>query len=130
MVIQGWIDEYAEDKILRSFGVEPGDLHRAVENAEWLLYSLGEICRMEGRLDLLREVSELKMRVRYGVRRELLSLTSIEGIGRVRARALYNAGYTDPDKLRSAPTQRIAEVHKIGPAVARKIREQLTGRVE
>ena len=36
MVINAWIEELREDAILDKLGVEPGDLHRAVESAEWL----------------------------------------------------------------------------------------------
>ncbi|MFQ6135206.1 MAG: helix-hairpin-helix domain-containing protein, partial [Nitrososphaerales archaeon] len=40
--------------------------------------------------------------------------------------ALYNAGYRDLRKLKAASTRRLAEVEKIGPAVAKKIKEQLS----
>ncbi|MCL4436999.1 MAG: DEAD/DEAH box helicase [Thaumarchaeota archaeon] len=125
MTMWSWIHEASEETILEKHGVEPGDLHRSVENADWLLYSLGEVCKILGRAEPLREIDALRRRVKYGVKQDLLQLTTLEGIGRVRARSLYSAGYTDLNRLRKVSAERLAEVAKIGPTVARKIKEQL-----
>jgi helicase len=74
---------------------------------------------------MLHEISQLRTRIKYGVKEELLNLVTLEGIGRVRARALFNAGFTDFARLASAPEPRIASVQKIGPAVAQRIKDQL-----
>ncbi len=120
-----WIDESPEEKILERHNAQPGDLHRAVESADWLLYALAEVCKIVGRASLLRDIDNLRRRVKYGVRAELIPLTTLEGVGRIRARTLYNAGYRELRKLKAASTQRIAEVPKIGLAVAKKIKRQL-----
>ncbi len=125
MTMWSWIHEASEEIILEKHGVEPGDLHRTVENADWLLYSLGEVCKILGRPEPLREIDSLRRRVKYGVKSELLQLTTLEGIGRVRARALYNASYTDLNRLRKVSVEQLAEVAKIGLTVARKIKGQL-----
>ena len=39
-------------------------------------------------------ITELQIRVNNGVRKELLPLLALDSIGRVRARALFNAGFT------------------------------------
>lgn len=126
LVMTAWINEWHEDRILSAYGVEPGDLHRAVENADWLLYSLYEVARLVDRGDLLSEIYDLRQRVKQGVREELLPLVRLEGIGRVRARALYNAGYTTLDRLSAASVERLASVPKIGAVVAKKIKEQIS----
>ncbi len=124
MVIDSWIQEWRDDAILEKLGVEPGDLHRAVENADWLLYCLSELARLYGKFELIKETEFLRKRVQSGIRAELVELTRLEGIGRVRARALYSAGFTTLKSIREAAPERLAKVEKIGQTVARKIKEQ------
>ena len=126
MSISSWLNEASEEKILKRHGVEPGDLHRAVENTDWLLYSLSEVCKIVRNTDFLKDIDLLRKRIKYGVKPELLSLTILDGIGRIRARSLYNAGLIDLNILSKASLPRIARVNKIGSAVARKIKNQLS----
>jgi helicase len=125
LAINAWISERPEQYLLEKYSTEPGDLHRLVDNADWLLYSLGELSRLFGRMDLALECEELRGRVRYGIGPELIELTKLEGIGRVRARSLFNAGYTSIEKLSEAPIEKLARVPKIGSAVANQIKQQL-----
>ncbi|MCP8311938.1 MAG: DEAD/DEAH box helicase [Candidatus Methylarchaceae archaeon HK02M1] len=125
LVLYGWINEWGEDKLLERLGVEPGDLHRAVETAEWLTHALFELAKLLGRKDLLPEIGILMQRIKGGVKSELIPLTKLEGIGRVRARSLYNYGFTDLEKLILAPVDKIASVPKIGTITARGIKRQL-----
>ncbi|MEM3437033.1 MAG: DEAD/DEAH box helicase [Nitrososphaerales archaeon] len=126
LVLYGWINEWSEDKILDKLGVEPGDLHRAVETSEWLVHSLFELSKLLGRVDLLPEIAELEQRVKQGIKPELIPLIKLEGIGRVRARSLYNHGFTDLNKLASASIDKIASVPKIGTTIAKSIKKQLS----
>jgi helicase len=126
LVMNAWINEWSEDRLLETYGVEPGDLHRAVENSDWLLHSLHELAKLFGKGDILTQIDELKHRTRYGVKTELIMLTRLEGIGRVRARALYNAGLTDVRSLASTSVSKLASIPKIGAVVARKIKEQVS----
>ncbi|MEM4312136.1 MAG: DEAD/DEAH box helicase [Nitrososphaerales archaeon] len=125
MILYTWIEEGKEQKILESFGIEPGDLYRMIESAEWLLYSCYEISKLINRIDLLDEIYKLRLRVKEGVKEELLSLASLKGIGRIRARILYNAGYTSLEKLAKASEKELSNLPKIGSALAKKIIEQL-----
>ncbi len=124
-----WIDETGDRIISDKMGVEPGDMHRIVEMSEWLAYSLYEVAKLVRREDLLAELYNLRTRIRYGVKEELLPLISLEGIGRVRARTLYNAGFTDIGKISKAPQSKLAGVSKIGPVVAEKLKDQLKKRL-
>ncbi|MGB9659035.1 MAG: DEAD/DEAH box helicase [Nitrososphaerales archaeon] len=126
LVLYGWINEWSEDKILDKLGVEPGDLHRAVETSEWLVHSLFELSKLLGRADLLPEIAELEQRIEQGIRSELIPLAKLEGVGRIRARSLYNHGFTDIDKLASASIDKIASVPKIGTTIAKSIKKQLS----
>jgi len=52
---------------------------------------------------------ELVERISYGAAKELLPIIKIKGIGRVRARNLYNAGYKDIEAIRKAEFKALAD---------------------
>lgn len=120
-----WVQETGDKALGDRLGVEPGDMHRIVEVGGWLAYSLYEVAKIVRREDLLPELYNLRVRIRYGVKEELLPLVALEGIGRVRARALYSAGLTDLSMIAKAPQAKLAAISKIGPAVATKLKDQL-----
>jgi helicase len=99
-LLEDWTDEVDEDRITERYGVGPGDIRGKVDTAEWLL---GAAERLAGELDLpVVPVREAKKRVEYGVRDELLELAGIRGVGRKRARRLYEAGIETRADLRDA----------------------------
>jgi len=126
MALYGWIDEWREEQLLTRLGVEPGDMHRAVDNADWLLHALGELAKLFKMPEIVRQSDTLRRRVASGVGEELVELTTLQGVGRVRARALYTAGFKTLEDIKEAPAERIAQVDKVGTAVARKIKEQVS----
>ena len=120
-----WIEETSDKILSDNMGVEPGDMHRIQEVAEWLTHSLYEVAKLLGREDLLPELYNLRTRIMYGVKEELLPLVALEGIGRVRARSLYAAGITDVGKIGRASKNKLASIPKIGAAMAEKLKDQL-----
>ena len=101
-VLESWIDETPLVELTERFGIGAGDLRAKVEDAEWLLFGTSRLAsRFQRRVVHL--VDDLSLRVRYGVRPELLDLVRLRGIGRVRGRALFAAGFPDRDALRGAP---------------------------
>jgi helicase len=106
-VLEGWIDETPIVELSEKFGIGAGDLRTKVEDAEWLLFGASRIAGVFQRR-LARTIDDLSLRVRYGVKEELLDLVRLRGIGRVRARLLYRAGFADREALRAAPVDRIA----------------------
>ncbi len=129
-VILDWIDEATEDDILKSHRVEPGDLLRLKEVCDWLLYATHELARLFNHKDLLSKITELRARTENGVKPELVPLVQLEGIGRVRARLLYKAGFKNINDLRSASVSALINVPLIGPAVARRIKDQVGGKIK
>ncbi|WP_435334373.1 ATP-dependent DNA helicase [Haloarchaeobius sp. TZWWS8] len=101
-LLEDWANEVDEARITETYEVGPGDLRGKVETAEWLL---GAAERVAGEVGLpgpiTRGVRDAKKRVEDGVREELLELVSVRGIGRKRARQLYDAGIETPADLRS-----------------------------
>ncbi|RJS85081.1 DEAD/DEAH box helicase [Candidatus Bathyarchaeota archaeon] len=129
-VLKTWIDEASEDSIIEAFEVEPGDLYRLIEASRWLLYASAELAMLLGHKDVVSNLSILKERVRKGVKPELLPLARLEGVGRVRARILYNAGYKSLDDLKKASLEKLVNLPLIGPMIAKKIKEQVGGLVK
>jgi helicase len=130
MVLQAWIEETSEDDTIEKFRVQPGDLYRTIENAKWLLHATHELSSLLGNKQVLPQLSELTDRVEKGVKKELLPLVRLEGVGRVRGRIMHNAGYKTLDDIRRAPIENLTNLPLIGPRLAQKIKEQVGGFVK
>jgi len=130
MVMDAWIKEVTEDGIIEKFRVQPGDLYRLLSTARWLLYASHEIGALFSYKDLLKNLAELMDRVEKGVKAELLPLVRLEGIGRVRARILFNSGLRTIEDLKTAPIEKLTNLPLIGPKLAKKIKEQVGGFVK
>ncbi len=96
LCLRDWINEVDEDEICAKYSIAPGDLRRIVETAEWLSNAMRRIAEFVGSNE---KVGELVARLRYGVKSELLPLVSLKGVGRVRARKLYNTGIKKVDDI-------------------------------
>ncbi len=64
------------------------------------------------------------------MKEELLPLVRLRGIGRVRARVLYNSGLRTLEDLKRVPLRRLVEIPLIGAGMAKRIKEQVGGVVE
>lgn len=110
-----WINEVREEKILETYNIDPGDLYRTLELADWLLYSFIEIYKLfDPKREVLEFLQNLHLRVKHGVREELLELVQLPMIGRKRARALYLAGFKTIDDIVRAKPSELLKVEGIG----------------
>jgi len=123
MVLEAWIEEKTEDEILEANSTAPGILKRKTDTADWLLYAMEELAKMTGKKKEHAEAKELRARVKYGVKEELLPLVRFKGIGRVRARKLMDAGLKGTKEIRAAEPGRLALL--IGASAAKKLKEQI-----
>ncbi len=98
-ILKAWINEESEKSILEHHGIPPGTLRGYVLNAEWLAYAALELAKLLGADTRIGELRELMIRLKHGVKRELIPLVSIQNIGRVRARTLYQHGIKTPGDL-------------------------------
>lgn len=124
LLLRDWIEERPEEDLLNKYGVGPGDIHGIVQTVHWLLHAMREFARMYY-FDSVSYLSGVGLRVEYGCKKELLQLIELKGIGRVRARKLYKAGYTSLDSLRKASVESISAVPTIGSGIAFSIKNQL-----
>jgi helicase len=124
-ILHDWIEELPEDQIIERRGVGPGDIYSLSQTAKWLVYSARELCRVLGFNSHLQPLYVLEERLKVGCREELLALTRLEGVGRVRARSLYNAGFRSLEDLAKASLAQLTSVPTIGLETAKKILKQL-----
>jgi helicase len=129
-VLLDWIEETSEDAILNAHRVEPGDLMRLVQISDWLLYSAYELAELFGHKDLRKPLGQLRLRVEKGTKADVIPLLSLQGVGRVRARALHNAGFKAIEDIRKASPSELATVPLIGTKLAKKIKEQAGGLIK
>ncbi|MEM2510266.1 MAG: helix-hairpin-helix domain-containing protein, partial [Candidatus Methanomethylicia archaeon] len=125
MMLNSWINEEGEEKICEEYGIWPGDLYVYVETADWLTYSITEIAKVIGKKEIVTPLQSINSRVKNGVREELLDLVKLEGIGRVRARMLYNSGFKTIDDLKKATIEQLSSIPLIGKTLAVRIKNQL-----
>jgi helicase len=130
MVLKSWIEEVSEDTLIERFRVQPGDLYRTIENAKWLLYATHELATLLGNREILPLAFEMIERVAKGIKKELLPIVKLEGVGRVRGRIIYNAGYKTIEDIKHAQLDDLTNLPLIGPRLAKKIKEQVGGFVK
>ncbi len=129
-LLKTWIDETTEDETIEKFRVQPGDLYRLIATSKWLLYASQELASLFTHKDLFPRLAELMERTEKGVKAELLPLVRLEGIGRVRARILYNSDLKTLADLKRARLERLTSLPLIGSKLAKKIKEQVGGFVK
>ncbi|WP_415378818.1 ATP-dependent DNA helicase [Halosimplex sp. TS25] len=100
-LLEDWASEVDEDEITDRYGVGPGDVRGKVETAQWLLGAAESLAGELG-LGLAPAIREARVRAEHGVREELTDLAGVRGVGRKRARRLYQAGIEDRADLREA----------------------------
>lgn len=128
MLFEAWMNEKTEDQILGKFRVAPGELRGRLHVADWLIYSLQELALLLGLKEILKDIRKTRVRMKYGVREDLMPLVRLKSIGRVRARTLSTAGLKTVAALRRVPLQSLSKI--IGPNIAYTIKEQLGEKLE
>ena len=116
-----WINEASEDKIYEAFSVPPGMLYQRVSIAEWLSYSASEIAKILKLRKSQKKMKKLEYRLRYGIKDELLELVTIKGIGRARARKLFDKGIKTINDLKKLSEAELSKI--LGKKTAKKIKE-------
>ena len=123
-VVYDWISEVGESVMEKSYGIGPGDIRNKVELAEWLTHAASRLASLVNR-EAVDGVEDLHRRIAYGVRGELLELVKLRGVGRVRARALFDRKIRTLEDLRHTSFDRLRQIPNVGEAVARSIKSQL-----
>jgi len=111
LILEQWINGVDEDEIIRRFNIGRGDLSKIIEYAEWLLYSLSELYKIEkGEDEVYEWLKDLILRAKYGVPDEMIELVKIKGIGRKKAKDLYSSGIKSIEDLKKYGTAKLKEL--------------------
>ena len=109
-VLNAWVNEASEANVMEKFDMPPGSLHSRVLNTEWLCYSMQEIAFLLNQTTAYKNAKILSRRIKHGVKEELLDLCRIRGIGRRRARVLYQSGITSLEKFKALSKDEVRKV--------------------
>lgn len=122
LLLSDWSNELTDAKICERYNVGPGDIFGMVESINWLLHAGGELARLF-KPSFHKPIREYETCMKHGIRRELLPLVRLRGIGRVRARRLFNHGITSPDGIREAGISEIVKI--LGKGIAEQVFDQI-----
>ena len=121
-MMQAWIGENDEEKLMNEFNIAPGGIRAKMRNADWLVYAAKELARTED-IDTGKDLEKLRIRLKHGIKEELLSLVKYDQIGRVRARKLYDNGVRDKESIREVGFEKLKKL--IGKRTAKKLKKQV-----
>ncbi|ABN58422.1 MULTISPECIES: ATP-dependent DNA helicase [Methanoculleus] len=124
LLLADWGDEVGEDVICERYSVGPGDVYGMVESVAWLVHASRHLAGLFAP-HLKAPIEEMELRTKHGIKKELLPLIRIRGIGRVRARRLFNNGIDSIEALREAGPEKVGKV--LGQGIAAQVFEQLDG---
>jgi helicase len=120
MLLKEWISETPMRSICEQFRVGPGDVQSVANSADWLSYSLARLAN-SFKPEIRKELDNLNFRIKEGVREEIIPLTLMPGIGRVRARRLYSAGLTSLEMISTAEEAAISKIYGFSSKLSRDV---------
>jgi helicase len=120
-----WMNEEEEEYLLEKYNIRPGETRYKISISDWLLYSLKELSIILDKKWLVKEIEKVRVRIKYGVKEELLGLLRLKNIGRVRARKMYNSGLKTLKDVKNADMSKLKNI--IGEKMALNIKKQLVG---
>jgi helicase len=120
LMLKDWIDEVKEPELVKKYTTTPGGLYSKMTNADWLVYSATELAHIMK--VPARKLVETRVRMRYGIKEELLDLVRLEQIGRVRARTLFMNGVRTVQDIRDNK-DKVTKL--LGKDIANRVFEQL-----
>ncbi len=123
LLFDNWVNEKTDDEILNEFRIAPGEMRSRIKVADWLIYSLQEISNLLGYKKLLTDIKKIRLRLKYGIKAEILPLVKLKGIGRVRARKLYKNNLKTLDSLRKIPIESLQKI--IGKKLSTSIKKEV-----
>ncbi len=121
LLVERWIEEVPEDIITDSMGIGPGDIRSRIDMMDWILYAMNEIALIFNP-DAIVKIRPLITRIKYGVKEELMELVGFRGVGRTRARSLYDNGVVSELDVMTIDEATLAAIPRIGNALAKSMK--------
>lgn len=126
LAAEEWISEVSDDVICEHYGIGAGDVYAVVENLRWLIHAATKLA-YEFAPTYGKFMSELEIRITHGVKEELIPLISLKGIGRVRARRLFNRGFDSPKALLEGDENELTGI--LGKSLTKSVLDQASRKI-
>ncbi len=128
LLLAGWVDEQRTDVLERDHRTWAGAIQHLASDFAWLVDAIVEIATAQAWApERIAELRELALRLRTGVRSDLLALAqlAVPGLGRTGLRRLERAGLGSAELLRDAELEALATTLRNRP-LALKVHAALT----
>lgn len=123
IVFEDWMNEITEDKLLENYNITPGELNAKLDRADWLVYASYELCKLQNFKELKKDLLKLRIRLKNGVKAELLPLLKLKNVGRVRARKMFANGIKDLGDVKKKDLSSLASL--LGKKIALDVKKQV-----
>ncbi|MFA6073419.1 MAG: helicase-related protein [Candidatus Woesearchaeota archaeon] len=123
IILEQWINETSEEILLEDMNITPGDLNSKLDRGDWLLYSSYDLSKIQGFRNVGKEILKLRERLKGGIKEELLPLVRLKGIGRVRARKMFNNKIRDIGDIKKIDISILGAI--IGDKLALDVKKQV-----
>ncbi len=121
--LEAWMNELPEQELLEQYNVAPGLIRHKLQKGDWLLYAMSELSPLVGKPIHVPLIAKMRKRLDSGIKEELILLCELRGIGRVRARRLFNVGIKNVSDVKNTSVENLAKVIGVGPAL--QVKKQL-----
>lgn len=109
IILNEWINEVPINTIAENFDLGPGDIQSKASSADWISYSLYRLSSMFDK-SMEHKLLQFNERIKEGVKEDIIKLIELPQVGRVRARRLYNTGYTSLEKIAYANKNDVSNI--------------------
>ncbi|EGG16168.1 hypothetical protein DFA_09196 [Cavenderia fasciculata] len=109
MALSELIQENSLHYVAKKYGIPRGSLQSTMQFCGTWAWMIVTFCKRMQWYSFEAVISEYVKRLDHGVRAEVLPLLEVKGIGKARARALYNAGIKTCKEIASIDPGRLAE---------------------
>ncbi len=132
MLLNDWIDEIPIYDIEERYKVGAGDIEGRVSTGEWICMAASRIAA-EFKREYAHQLDVLSLRIKEGVKEDIMKLITIPGVGRVRARRMYSAGLRTLSEIAATRPEQLASLKGISTTLAENIirgAKAIGGRIE
>ncbi len=123
LVVRDWMNEVGFEAIESKYSVQPGDLYQVREAYQWIFYSAFRLSSTIKRSGIGERYYRFSVRVKEGIKEELIPIIGLRGIGRVRARILYENGIKTVDDFLKTDDSLLLSLPTFGPEIIRQAKE-------
>ena len=119
MVIISWLNEVPILEIEEKFNIGYGDIEGKKATAEWICFAASRLA-VKYRRQYTTFFDILSLRMREGIKQEIVSIVAIPNIGRVRARRLFDSGFRGIREISGATIPQLASIKGFSENLAAK----------